>query len=127
MSFLDRLFGKSAKKVPVTTRGRTSSSPQGFGVVDLRSDEERKMAGRSQSEHQRIAQQHGVSILFNELVGLVKKDNSGFAEKTRIREIGEELNRRGGFKLMQEAYYHVRNTGTYFSQDIWHRIGEWEQ
>ena len=65
--------------------------------------------------------------LIIELVTLVRKDNSGFANRTRIREIGEELNRQGGMKLMQEAYYKVRATGTYFSQDIWHEIGEWQQ
>lgn len=65
--------------------------------------------------------------VLNELITLVKKDNSGFANKPRIREIGDELNRQGGMKLMQQAYYLVRNTGVYFSQDIWHGIGEWEQ
>ena len=46
--------------------------------------------------------------LLNELITLVKKDNSGFANKSRIREIGEELNRQGGMKQMQQAYYLVR-------------------
>ena len=65
--------------------------------------------------------------LLNELIVLVKKDNSGFANKPRIREIGEELNRQGGMKQMQQAYYLVKNTGLYFSQDIWDGIGEWQQ
>jgi len=65
--------------------------------------------------------------LIVELVTLVKQDNSGFANRPRIREIGQELNRQGGMKLMQQAYYKVRATGAYFSQDIWHEIGEWEQ
>jgi hypothetical protein len=65
--------------------------------------------------------------LIVELVTLVKRDNSGFANRPRIREIGQELNRQGGMKLMQQAYYKVRATGAYFSQDIWHEIGEWEQ
>ena len=65
--------------------------------------------------------------LLNELITLVKKDNSGFANKPRIREIGEELNRQGGMKQMQQAFYLVRNTGAYFSQDIWDGIGEWRE
>jgi hypothetical protein len=65
--------------------------------------------------------------LLNELITLVKNDNSGFANKPRIREIGEELNRQGGMKEMQQAYYLVRNTGVYFSQDIWDGIGEWRE
>jgi hypothetical protein len=64
--------------------------------------------------------------LIVELLGLVKKDSSGFANCSRIREIGEELNRQGGMKLMQQAYYKVRATGTTFSQDIWDKIGEWQ-
>lgn len=65
--------------------------------------------------------------LLNELITLVKKDNSGFTNKARIREIGEEFNRTGGIKQMQQAYYLVRNTGLYFSQDIWDGIGEWRE
>jgi hypothetical protein len=47
--------------------------------------------------------------------------------RPRIRQIGEELNQQGGMKLMRQAYSKVRATGTYFSQDIWDGIGEWEQ
>jgi hypothetical protein len=65
--------------------------------------------------------------LVNELITLVRKDNSGFANSPRIRQIGEELNRQGGMKLMQQAYGMVRATGLYFSQDIWDGIGEWQQ
>jgi uncharacterized Zn finger protein (UPF0148 family) len=65
--------------------------------------------------------------LLNELIPLVKKDKGGFANKARIREIGEELNRLGGMKQMQQAYRLVRNTGVYFSQDIWDGIGEWRE
>jgi len=65
--------------------------------------------------------------LLNELITLVKKDNSGFANKARIREVGEELNRTGGMNQMQQAHYLVRNTGLYFSQDIWDGIGEWRE
>jgi hypothetical protein len=65
--------------------------------------------------------------LLNELITLVKKDNSGFANSARIREIGEELNRQGGMNLMRQAYAMVRATGAYFSQDIWDGIGEWQQ
>ena len=67
-----------------------------------------------------------VADLTSELISLVGEDNSGFANRVRIREIGEELYRRGGHRLMQEAYYHVRSTKIYFSQDIWDGIGEWQ-
>jgi len=60
-----------------------------------------------------------------ELTQLVGVDNSGFTNKARIREIGEDLNGDGGIELMRKAYYAVRNTGIYFSQDIWDGIGSW--
>lgn len=46
--------------------------------------------------------------LVNELITLVKKDNSGFANSSRIHQIGEELNREGGMQLMQQAHGMVR-------------------
>ena len=95
-------------------------------VVDLRPDDEREMANRSQLEHERVAIRLGIADLVKELIGLVRTDNSGFANAKRIREIGGELNGRGGYKLMQEAYYHVRSTKIYFSQDIWDGIGDWQ-
>lgn len=66
----------------------------------------------------------GVDALVDELVRLVGTDG-GFAQAERIREIGELLNAQGGMEKMQEAYYLVRRRGVYFSQDIWHMIGDW--
>jgi hypothetical protein len=60
-----------------------------------------------------------------ELARLVGVDNSGFRNKARIREIGEDLDREGGMELMRKAYYAVKNNGIYFSQDIWDGIGSW--
>jgi hypothetical protein len=60
-----------------------------------------------------------------ELTQLVGVDNSGFRNKARIREIGEDLNREGGMEVMRKAYYAVRNNGVYFSQDIWNGVGSW--
>jgi hypothetical protein len=133
MGFLDRLFGQSPRGKAKAPAKPTSPMSKATGtrtwegtVVDLRSEDEEEMASRSLAEHQRVAEKLGTSTLIFELIGLVKKDNSGFANKGRICEIGEALNAKGGFKLMQEAYYHVRSTGIYFSQDIWDGIGEWQ-
>lgn len=54
-------------------------------------------------------------------------DNSGFRNKARIREIGEDLklNGDGGIELMRKAYYAVRNNEIYFSQDICGGISGW--
>lgn len=126
MSFWQRLFGRKRSR-PTTPVSSSSSAPTWQGtILDLRSDDEQEMAARSLSEHERIAHRLGVADLTNELISLVGKDNSGFVNRARIREIGEELYRRGGHDLMQEAYYHVRSTKIYFSQDIWDGIGEWE-
>ncbi len=90
------------------------------------SKKEHKMARRTQLEHELIFREYGVYGIVTELVRLVGGDG-GFANRTQIREIGEKLFRIGGFNLMKEAMYYVRGTGTYFSQDIWHNIGPWQQ
>ena len=78
-------------------------------------------------EHGKMQRLIDANIHFlSELVQLVGSDG-GFANRPRIREIGEELNRQGGIDLMRQFYYAVRREGPYFSQDIWHRIGSWEQ
>jgi hypothetical protein len=81
---------------------------------------------RDKDEHKakvyRLADENG--HLLDELLQLVGSD-AGFGNKTRIREIGEELNRIGGMDLLQCAYYGVRNAGRCFSQDIWHGVGSW--
>ena len=70
--------------------------------------------------------------LINELASLVERDAQdsrtlgGFGSKTRIRVIGEELNRIGGMDLMRAVYYSVKNRGPYFSEDIWDGIGDWQ-
>lgn len=62
--------------------------------------------------------------LIDELVHYVG-DDGGFAQTERIRLIGYQLETQGGMSLMQQAYSEVRRRGVYFSQDIWHMIGEW--
>jgi hypothetical protein len=65
-----------------------------------------------------------VQELTEELARLVGADG-GFGNCDRIRAIGEDLNRAGGMNLMQTAFYAVRRSGVYFSQDIWDGIGGW--
>lgn len=121
--FLARLLGRHAFRACAECRGTgiaRAESPsisvagRTVPVVDLRGADEIAVSRRSHGEHQRVAQQQGIRNLLEELVRLVAKDNSGFAEKARIREIGKQLNAQGGYKLMQQAYYHVRSTGIYF-------------
>ena len=59
----------------------------------------------------------------SELVRLVGSDG-GFANKRRIREIGEDLNRKGDIEFMRLHYYAVKKQ-VYFSEDIWDGIGSW--
>ncbi|MCE9567214.1 MAG: hypothetical protein K8U57_34870 [Planctomycetes bacterium] len=69
--------------------------------------------------------------LLRELAGLIEKDSrdaateGGFGSATRIRAIGEELDRQGGIELMRAAYSEVRRRGPYFSDHIWDGIGDW--
>jgi hypothetical protein len=71
--------------------------------------------------------------LVDELVELLERDardpatQGGFGHRDRIRAIGEALDRFGGIELMKKVYYRVRERGPYFSQDIWHLIGEWRE
>jgi hypothetical protein len=62
--------------------------------------------------------------LARELLGLIG-GAAGFEHWTRIREIGEELNRVGGLKLLRANYEAVKKSGVYFSPDIWDGIGGW--
>lgn len=66
------------------------------------------------------------SQLGHELIALVGTDG-GFGNVARIRQIGERVHRLGGMDLMQCFYYGVRNSGRYFSQDIWDGIGSWRK
>jgi hypothetical protein len=83
--------------------------------------------GKTQAYNQTIDEN---MHLLNELVRLLELDagdpstRGGFGSETRIREVGEELNRKGGFELMQAAYL-VVSRRVRFSQDIWADIGGW--
>ena len=66
------------------------------------------------------------SRLGHELIELVGGDG-GFGNAARIRQIGEQVYRLGGMDLMKCFYYGVRNSGRYFSQDIWDGIGSWRK
>lgn len=87
---------------------------------------EREESRRNEEERKakvyRLADENG--HLLRELLELVGNDG-GFGNRSRIREIGEELNRIGGMDLMQCGYYGVRNAGRYFSQQIWDGVGAW--
>ncbi len=69
----------------------------------------------------------------DEMVDLLEADEreartrGGFGHGDRLRELGRELDGFGGIDLMRKAYDRVRQRGVYFSQDIWHMIGEWRE
>jgi hypothetical protein len=50
------------------------------------------------------------------------------SQKTQCKEVGEMLNELGGFHLMTEAYYHVRDRHPAASvlRVLWHGIGDWQ-
>ncbi|WP_145243999.1 hypothetical protein [Urbifossiella limnaea] len=61
-----------------------------------------------------------------ELTYLVGADG-GFTFPARIRDIGAEIDREGGFDFMQAYYVAVRACGGYFFQDFWDGIGNWRK
>lgn len=81
---------------------------------------------RSQQQAAQSRLDPATEAIVDRIVQLVGGDG-GFANKAALREIGEELNRQGGIDRMRLVYYRVRNKGPYFSQDIWHMIGDWRE
>jgi hypothetical protein len=127
LKWMKNLFAESEKSKERRQRNEKEANAQ-----REREEEEAKQC-RLREESRRNEEAHKAKVyrladenghLLKELLQLVGSDG-GFGNKTRIREIGEELNRIGGMDLMQCAYYGVKNAGRYFSQDIWDGIGSW--
>uniref|UniRef100_A0A7C4XU80 Uncharacterized protein n=1 Tax=candidate division WWE3 bacterium TaxID=2053526 RepID=A0A7C4XU80_UNCKA len=139
----------NAENKSAENKAQTSSqsvSAQKFVVIDSRSDEQKQIARNAQEG---LGFDPIIEKLINELVeigrtdGFISKEPGGkFDENhhhTRAREIGEELNRTGGFILMQKVHYRVGAlvtpaiqrgshpiTGSSGSLDLaWNGIGDW--
>jgi hypothetical protein len=112
MSWLKKVFGSG-----------TSSSGGDGGVVDLRSNAERRM-GRDAAKGLGASDESAARGLCRLASESQKMGDSKYNEMTRI---GEQLYGRGGHALMQQVCYRVKALGgsyTYVST-AWNGVGEW--
>ncbi|MBL8753920.1 MAG: HEAT repeat domain-containing protein [Planctomycetes bacterium] len=116
---------KPAPKAKASSKSDGNKSADASSVI---SGQAARSENRPTETHEarimRLADEN--SRLGHELIELVGGDG-GFGNAARIRQIGEQVYRLGGMDLMKCFYYGVRNSGRYFSQDIWDGIGSWRK
>jgi hypothetical protein len=145
---LTKLLTSRGSALPVETLAQTAQGmmPQGMPIVDVRSDETKRIEGDAIAGVSLGAELDG---LVDELIAigsgvgfLAMEEGDGFnSSKRNIRavEIGEKLNDMGGMELMKQVWYRVhldkqgvprRNAdGSTIAGQLeiaWSGIGEWQ-